>query len=243
MRKHLLLALLLAAILLPAAVSAQEAVPGFNLGIDRGTARAIGLDPSCTPVAMGGLSPLGSVLPEDQLAHFAKVMRWKRLTIIALGINTGSLLVAAIEPFVGNILGILSLGFYTISAGYMAFGYIDLMGAQHLTAEEEPDPRPAYLASVLTAGFGMGALTALGLAFESGFAAVLGLICTAASGVSGIVAIIRTNRYAEVIDYQSYAQRMENTGFRSLLAASTVPEGQDGESRFRLAVPLIRYSY
>jgi len=161
MKKHLLLTLLLAAILVPASVDAQAAEPGFDLGIDRGTARAIGLDPSCTPVSMGGLSPLGSVLPDDQLAHFAKVMRWKRLTIIALGINTGSLLVAEIEPLAGNILGILSLGFYTISAGYMAFGYIDLMGAQHLTAELEPDPRPAYLASVIIAGFGMGALTAL----------------------------------------------------------------------------------
>jgi hypothetical protein len=107
----------------------------------------------------------------------------------------------------------------------------------------EPDPRPAYLASVLTAGFGMGALTALGFAFESGFAAVLGLICTAVSGVTGIIAIIRTNNYATTIDYQSYAQQMQNTGFRNQLAGPAVPEEQGGESRFRLAVPLFRYGY
>jgi hypothetical protein len=125
----------------------------------------------------------------------------------------------------------------------MAFGYIDLMNAQKLTTEMEPDPRPAYLASVITAGFGMGALAALGFAFESGFAAVLGLICTAVSGVSGIIAIIRINNYAATIDYQSYAQQLQNTEFRTRLTRPAVPEEQGGESRFRLTVPLFRYSY
>jgi len=237
------LIILAAAILLPAAAGAQDVSVGFNPGIEREMARAIGLEPSFTAAAGGGLSPLGSVVPDDQLQIFSKVMRWKRLTIVALGINTGAILVAFIEPFVGNILGILSLGFYTISAGYMAFGYVDLISVQNLTEAVEPNARPAYMASVITAGFGMGALTALGFAFDSSFAAVLGMICTAVSGVSGIVAIIRTNRYAEAIDYDSYAMQVQGTGFQGYFDSQTVPPASGEQTPLRVNLPLIRYSY
>jgi len=74
-------------------------------------------------------------------------------------------------------------------------------------------------------------------------AAVLGAICTAVSRVSGIIAIVRTNAYAETIDYKSYAQQMRGMSLQGDFDGSTVPARKCEKPQFRLTVPLIRYSY
>ena len=150
MRGRITLAFVMAASLVPAAAVAAPDAAGWQHGlegIDQGTVRAIGLDPALgLPLPGSEIFRLDSVVPDDQMKIFTRVTRWKRLTIVALGINTGAVLITLVDPFAANILGILSLGFFTISSGYMASGYRDLIEAQALTAEIEPDPRFPYMA-------------------------------------------------------------------------------------------------
>jgi len=74
-------------------------------------------------------------------------------------------------------------------------------------------------------------------------ASVLGAICTAMSGVGGIIVIIRTNAYTETIDYKSCAKQMQGMSLQGYFEGSMVPARKCEKSQFRLTVPLIRYSY
>ena len=148
-------------------------------------------------------SLLGAALNEEQTAHFEKSVKWMKYSIIALGVNTGALLLSFIAPTAGGIVGILSLGAWSITTGYMAFGYRDLMTALDAAGSDAPSPKIPGYASIGAAAFAMGAITAISLSFSdtTGAATVLAYICTAVSGASGIVAIIRTRRYAEEVGY------------------------------------------
>ena len=146
---------------------------------------------------------LGASLNEEQTAHFEKSVRWMKYSTIALGVNTGALLLSFIAPTTGGIVGILSLGAWSITTGYMAFGYRDLMAALDAAGSDAPSPKKAGYASIGAAAFAMGAISAISLSFSdtTGAATVLAYICTAVSGASGIVAIIKTYRYAEEVGY------------------------------------------
>jgi hypothetical protein len=145
----------------------------------------------------------GAVLNEEQTAHFEKSVMWMKYSTIALGVNTGALLLSFIAPTAGGIVGILSLGAWSITTGYMAFGYRDLMAALDAAGSDAPSPKKAGYASSGAAAFAMGAISAISLSFSdtTGTATVLAYICTALSGASGIIAIIKTYRYAEEVGY------------------------------------------
>ena len=103
----------------------------------------------------------GAVLNEEQTAHFEKSVRWMKYSTIALGVNTGALLLSFIAPTAGGIVGILSLGAWSITTGYMAFGYRDLMAALDAAGSDAPSPKKAGYASIGAAAFAMGAITAI----------------------------------------------------------------------------------
>ena len=206
-------------LLLPTApfVGASEAVPlapGAATGVLPLSALAT---PSFGELNTGPVSGIGSpdllasVLTDDQLATFARVMRWNTLSIAALGANTLAFLVAvAVDPFVGGIAGILTVGFWTISTGYMAFGYGDLITDLAASGSKARQPKAQSWESILAASFGIGAITAIGLSFDddTGVAETLAYVCLGVSTISGILAIVGTFNYAREVEYAAYKQRV-----------------------------------
>ena len=156
-----------------------------------------------TLFGLGQPALLSAELDEGETVHFEKSVRWMKYSMIALGVNTGALVLSFIAPTAGGIVGIMSLGAWSITTYYMAFGYRDLTAALDEAGSDAPRPTVAGYASLGAAAFAVGAVTAIGLSFSdtTGAATVLAYICTAVSGVSGIVGIVKTYRYAEEVGY------------------------------------------
>jgi hypothetical protein len=138
-------------------------------------------------------------LTTDQRTLFDSIMSETYWTIGFLGANTASILIAvAIDPFVGSIVGILTLAGYAISSGYMAFGYRDLTAIATASNPYLPDMTIPWFASIGAASFAMGTITAIGLSYsdDTGTATVLAGVCGTISLVSGIVAVVTTFGYS-----------------------------------------------
>jgi hypothetical protein len=173
---------------------------GLSLRFDLSAALAF---PLLYNTAVLQASSLGAELNSAQTDHFAKAVRWMKYSIIALGVNTGALVLSFIDPFAGAIAGIISLGAWSITTGFMAWSYRDLIGSLESEGSDAPKPDMAFYTSIGAAAFAMGALTAINLSFSdtSGVSTALAYICTGVSGVSGIIAIVKTYRYAEEVGY------------------------------------------
>lgn len=196
---------------------------------------------------IGSPDLVASVLTDDQLATFARVMRWNTLSIAALGANTLAFLVTvAVDPFVGGIAGILTLGFWTISTGYMSFGYRDLITDLAASGSEARQPKAQWWESILAASFGMGAITAIGLSFDddTGVAETLAYVCLGVSTISGILAIVGTFNYAGEVEYAAYKQRVSMRD-PAVWGPDTVhgPGAPAGQPRFRATLPLLALGY
>ncbi len=138
-----------------------------------------------------------SLLPDQQVI-LQTILSETYWTIGFLTANTASLLIAvAIDPFIGGIIGIITLAGYSISAGNMAFGYRDLAASAAGAGITIPDPTLPWYASIGAAAFAIGSITAIGLSYSdyTGTATTLAYVCGTVSLVSGIIAIVTTFGY------------------------------------------------
>ena len=100
-----------------------------------------------------------------------------------------------------EIAGILSLTFWTVSNGMMAFGHRDLFFDLQSRETDVPSNRIPFFSAVGGASFGVGAITALSMVFsdDTCAAGILAGVCGAVSWASGIVSIITTRAYDRAV--------------------------------------------
>jgi len=142
-------------------------------------------------------------LKQDQIGIFNNIMQWNYWSIGMLGANTLSALIALlVDPFTGTILGILTLGGWSITTGFMAYGYRDLSISFATYNTKGIDVTVPFFASIGAASCSLGAITALGFVFDddTGVAGPMAGVLTLISGISGIVAIVSTFGISEKID-------------------------------------------
>ena len=164
-----------------------------------------------------GIDYLGYKLEAKEYEKFSRVLLWTKISIGMLALNTASIIVtAAVDPLAGAIVAILSLTGWNISTAYMAFNYRDITNMLKKRDEDDILPTTPMISSIMAYAFGMGAITAIGLSFsdDTGAAAVLTYVCSAVSGISGIVAIVSTFMYSNKISYGDYKKQLSSLYYR-----------------------------
>lgn len=191
-------------------------------------------------------------LNDEQMVIFDKLMFWNYMAITALGLNTASVIVAvAVDPLVGGILSILTFGYWTVSTAIMSFSYRDLLldkdAPKAFTSLPDAPPfKIGAFASVGAYAFGLGTITAIGLAFSdtTGVAMTLAYICSAISSISGIIAIIQTFSYSKEANYEAYKKQLAYSYNASYYTSIEIPDPKpEKKGRYKITLPLFKYSY
>jgi hypothetical protein len=148
---------------------------------------------------------LNVTLQPEQRKVFDSIIGETYWSIGFLAANTASILITLlVDPFIGSIVGIVTLCGYAISTGNMAIGYGDLIAVSAASNVKLPDTTVPRFASLGAAAFAMGTITAVGLSYtdDTGTATILAGVCGTISLVSGIVAVISTFAVANDIGPQ-----------------------------------------
>jgi hypothetical protein len=153
-------------------------------------------------IAVASVAPAQSteqdVFTAEQLEFVGQADMWQNWALVSFGASVGAALTAiAIDPFVGGILGILSLGGLSIFEGLSVLEYNKLLLSQDGLGNQVPDFSLPRVSGIASAGLAMGALTAISLSFDdsSGVAVVLAGICTTGAWVSGGISYFTTKAY------------------------------------------------